>query len=127
MYLLCSDWSIRCLEEKEKEENCHLLITTLLMRGAVIKTSSKQSYNTNGAVTLLEGNGVTLFMVGVNMDKISRIKFTTANNTYGGACGDSSDAHFQSHEMCVALDETHPGFASVHLSPGLVYHPVVLR
>ena len=32
MYLLCSDWSIRCLEkEKEKEEaeeNCHLLITT---------------------------------------------------------------------------------------------------
>ena len=31
MYLLCSDWSIRCLEEKkeeEAEENCHLLITT---------------------------------------------------------------------------------------------------
>ena len=33
MYLLCSDWSIRSLEEKEKkekekEENCHLLITT---------------------------------------------------------------------------------------------------
>ena len=25
--------------------------------------------------------------------------------------------------MFVALDETHPGFASVHLSPGLVYHP----
>ena len=87
------------------------------------KTSSKQSYNTNGVVTLLEGNEVTLLLAGVNMDKISRIKFTTANNTYGGACGDSSDAHFQSHEMFVALNKSHPGFASVHLSSGLVYHP----
>jgi hypothetical protein len=38
MYLLCSDWSIRCLEKKkEEEENCHLFLTTLTTRGAVIK------------------------------------------------------------------------------------------
>jgi hypothetical protein len=42
MYLLCSDWSIRSLEEKEKEkeekeENCHLLITTVVPTRAVIK------------------------------------------------------------------------------------------
>ena len=29
MYLICSDWSIRCLDEEEEEkENCHLLTTT---------------------------------------------------------------------------------------------------
>ena len=43
MYLLCSDWSIRSLEEKEKEkekekeENCHLLITAVVPTRAVIK------------------------------------------------------------------------------------------
>ena len=40
MYLLCSDWSIRCLEEKEEEkaeENCHLLITAVVPTRAVIK------------------------------------------------------------------------------------------
>ena len=41
MYLLCSDWSNICLdEEKEKEEeNCHLLITALVPKGAVIKST----------------------------------------------------------------------------------------
>ena len=41
MYLLCSDWSIRCLEknEKEEEENCHLLITAVVPTRAVIKMS----------------------------------------------------------------------------------------
>ena len=40
MYLLCSDWSIRCLKEKEKKENCHLLITAVVPTGAVIKSKA---------------------------------------------------------------------------------------
>jgi metal transporter CNNM len=91
------------------------------------KTSSQQSYNKDGIITLFEENEVTLHLVGVNMDKISRIKFTTANNTYGGSCGHSSESHFQSQEMFVDLDENHPGFATVLLpgdpNTGLVYHP----
>ena len=40
MYLVCSDWSIRSLKEKEEEEeNCHLLITAVVPTGAVIKTT----------------------------------------------------------------------------------------
>ena len=40
MYLLCSDWSIRCLEKEKEEkekENCHLLITAVVPTRAVIK------------------------------------------------------------------------------------------
>ena len=48
MYLLCSDWSIRCLEEEEEDEkekeNCHLLITAVVPTGAVIKICSVRHY-----------------------------------------------------------------------------------
>ena len=86
------------------------------------KTSPRQSYNEDGVITVLEENEVTLHLVGVNMDKISKIKFTTIKNTYGGPCRDSSEAHFQSQELSVEREENHPGFATV-LLPGLIYHP----
>ena len=52
MYLLCSDWSIRSLEEKEKEEkeeNCHLLIT------AVVPTKGRDKNHCNA----VEGSAYT--------------------------------------------------------------------
>ena len=48
-YLLCPDWSIRCLEKEkeEEEENSHLLITPLLTKGAMMKSAVKRSRNCN--------------------------------------------------------------------------------
>ena len=58
------------------------------------------------------------------MDKISRIKFTTAINTYGGVCSGSTDAHFQSDEVFVTRGSNHgPAVATVHLPAGLAFHP----
>eukprot|EP00092_Neocalanus_flemingeri_P017590 GFUD01019031.1.p1 GENE.GFUD01019031.1~~GFUD01019031.1.p1 ORF type:complete len:1105 (+),score=307.53 GFUD01019031.1:114-3428(+) len=90
------------------------------------KTSSKQKYNEDGVIMVFEEIEFTLHLVGVNMEKISKIKFTTVKNHYGGPCGDSSEAHFQSQEMPVEMEDP-AGFAIVLLpgdaNTGLAYHP----
>ena len=80
------------------------------------QTSAKQSYNSVGVITLVENTEASLHLAGVNMARIERIKFTTATNTYGGACSDTGDAHYQSKEIVIASDNT------VHLPTGLAYH-----
>ena len=81
------------------------------------------TYNKDGVVSVFEKYDVLLHLVGTNLNVLSQVKFTTANNTYGGSCrGSSGDSHFQSGELSVINQENHPGFAKVLIPGGLDYH-----
>jgi len=86
-------------------------------------TSSKKSYNDEGIVSVYEDNPIVLHLVGHNLENLTKIKFTTANNTYGGSCrGSDGESHFQSSEMEPVVGEE-PGFARLDIPAGLVFHP----
>jgi len=86
-------------------------------------TSSKKSYNDVGIISVTEGNDIDLHLVGFRMDELRTVKFTTANNTYGGECkGAHGESHFQSSEFSVEYQESQPGFSRVKIPGGLEYH-----
>ena len=86
-------------------------------------TSDKMTYNGDGVLSVFEKHDVILQLVGTNLDQLSTVKFTTANNSYGGSCrGANGQSHFQSGELPVETTENHPGFATVSIPGGLDYH-----
>ena len=59
-----------------------------------------------GAVSVLEETKFKLYLVGRNMEVVTRVKFTTANNTQGGDCkGDSGVSHHQTQTFEAQDDE----------------------
>jgi len=87
-------------------------------------TSSKKSYNEVGVISVFEKNDLVLNLVGIHIDQLAKIKFTTANNTFGGSCrGSDGEGHFQSNEMEIEMLEELPGFARLDIPGGLEYHP----
>ena len=87
------------------------------------QTSSMKSYTEEGIINLFEKTDLILHLVGVNLDRLTSIKFTTANNTYGGSCrGEDGESHFQSEELAMDSSEQQQGFARVFIPGGLEYH-----
>jgi len=85
-------------------------------------TSSKKGYNDDGVVSVYENNPIVLHLVGYNLDNLTKVKFTTANNTYGGSCrGSEGEGHFQSGEMEPVISG-YPGFAKLEIPAGLESH-----
>ena len=76
----------------------------------------------SGAISVLEERSFTLFLVGNNLEKVTKIKFTTANNSQGGECkGVTGESHHQSREFQVTEDEFgRPGYKAVTIA-GLDY------
>jgi len=86
-------------------------------------THSKKSYNDMGVISVTENNDILLYLVGANLENMSKVKFTTANNTYGGECkGAHGESHFQSSEFPTEYQTDRPGFAKVLIPGGLDYH-----
>ena len=87
------------------------------------QTSTMKSYTEEGVIKLFEATGLTLHLVGLNMERIRGIKFTTASNMYGGSCrGVDGVSHFQSEELTVNTTSQEAGFATVVIPRGLEYH-----
>ena len=76
----------------------------------------------SGAISVLEERSFTLFLVGNNLEEVTKIKFTTANNSQGGECkGVTGESHHQSREFQVTEDEFgRPGYKAVTIA-GLDY------
>ena len=70
----------------------------------------------------MRGKTFTLLLVGEGLDAVTRLKFTTANNTAGGDCkGADGASHHQSRVFPVLEDpQGRPGFRSVEVE-GLEY------
>jgi len=69
------------------------------------KTNAAITYD-EGAVSVLEETKFKLYLVGRNMELVTRVKFTTANNTQGGDCkGDSGVSHHQTQTFEAQDDE----------------------
>jgi metal transporter CNNM len=124
-YVGGNDESLRILERRRRqspdfpsEENATMVYAMLLE-----DTHSKKSYNDMGVISVTEHNDVVLFLVGQNLENMSKVKFTTANNTFGGECkGAHGESHFQSSEFSSELVEDRPGFSTVLIPGGLAYH-----
>eukprot|EP00092_Neocalanus_flemingeri_P040341 GFUD01043936.1.p1 GENE.GFUD01043936.1~~GFUD01043936.1.p1 ORF type:complete len:964 (-),score=246.05 GFUD01043936.1:104-2995(-) len=87
-------------------------------------TNSKKSYNEEGVISVYEKNDLVLHLVGVQLDQLTKIKFTTANNSFGGSCrGADGEGHFQSGEMEPEMMELLPGIARLDIPGGLEFHP----
>lgn len=87
------------------------------------ETSSKKSYNDDGIISVYEKNPIVIHLVGANLGNLSKVKFTTANNTFGGSCrGEDGESHFQSSEMELTLTGE-PGLAKLVIPEGLEFHP----
>ena len=87
------------------------------------QTSDKITYNEGGVVSVFEKNDLQLYLVGTNLDQLTMVKFTTANNSFGGSCrGESGESHFQSGEIPAVSLDNQPGFAQVIIPGGLDYH-----
>merc|ERR1719312_1784134 len=85
-------------------------------------TNSKKGYNDAGVVSVYENNPIVLHLVGYNLDNLTKVKFTTANNTYGGSCrGSEGEGHFQTGEMEPVMSG-YPGFAKLEIPAGLEFH-----
>merc|ERR1719357_227025 len=105
--------------DKDLEEDGKVRVLAILLDD----TSSKKSYNDVGIISVTEGNDIDLHLVGFRMDGLRTVKFTTANNTYGGECkGAHGESHFQSSEFSVEYQESQPGFSRVKIPGGLEYH-----
>merc|ERR1719357_2104204 len=105
--------------DKDLEEDGKVRVLAILLDD----TSSKKSYNDLGIISVTEGNDIDLHLVGFRMDGLRTVKFTTANNTYGGECkGAHGESHFQSSEFNVEYQESQPGFSRVRIPGGLEYH-----
>jgi len=85
-------------------------------------TNSKKGYNEGGVISVYENNPIFLHLVGHNFSNLTKVKFTTANNTYGGSCrGEDGESHFQSDEMVPIVSED-PDFARLEILAGLESH-----
>ena len=49
-------------------------------------TKSGVSYDEAGVISVLDRTPFQLFLLGRGLDTVTRVKFTTANNSYGGDC-----------------------------------------
>ena len=87
-------------------------------------TSDKIAYSDEAIITVLENNDLVLHLIGRNLDKVNMVKFTTANNSYGGSCrGHGGISHYQSGEIPVIVDQAHPDMGKVVIVGGLEYRP----
>ena len=66
------------------------------------KTSSKKNYNEDGVIFVYEEEPLTLDVFGTNLQKIKKLKFTSANNPAGGACA-GSEGHYQVRDLASTL------------------------
>ena len=62
------------------------------------KTSSKKNYDEDGVIFVYEEQPLTLDVFGANLQKIRKLKFTSANNPAGGACA-GSEGHYQVRDL----------------------------
>lgn len=86
-------------------------------------TSPNKGYNEDGVVSVYENNPIVLHLVGKNLMNLTKVKFTTASNKYGGSCrGNDGEGHFQSSEMTAIVSEDEDGFAKLNIPEGLVFH-----
>ena len=85
-------------------------------------TTSSINFDEEGSITVQRQKTFTLLLVGSGLDTVSRLKFTTANNSAGGDCrGTDGAGHHQSREFQVGEDHLgRPGYRSVEIS-GLEY------
>ena len=49
-------------------------------------TKSGVSYDEAGVISVLDRTPFQLFLLGRGLETVTRVKFTTANNSYGGDC-----------------------------------------
>jgi len=57
------------------------------------KTDSKHSYTDDGRITMLEGEDLTLLLIGQHLSNTTNIKFTTSKQEYGEPCGYELESH----------------------------------
>ena len=68
-------------------------------------TTNSITYSEEGSITVLRGKTFVLSLVGKGMETVTRMKFTTANNTAGGDCkGADGASHHQSRVFPVLED-----------------------
>jgi len=105
--------------EFDSDANSSVVVFAMLLED----TSSKKTYNSMGVISATEKNDIFLNLIGLNLESMSRVKFTTANNTFGGECkGAHGESHFQSGEFITEFQDDRPGFAKVFIPGGLDYH-----
>ena len=85
-------------------------------------TTSSITYSEEGSITVLRGKTFMLLLVGEGLEAVTRLKFTTANNTAGGDCkGADGASHHQSRVFPVQEDPLgRQGFRAVEVA-GLEY------
>jgi len=63
-------------------------------------TSMISGYAEDGQLFIYENTPTVINIVGLHLEEIEKIKFTTANNSFGGSCrGEGDEGHYQSHEI----------------------------
>jgi len=86
-------------------------------------TSVKKGYNEEGIVSVYDQVPLVFHLIGVNLGRVSKMKLTTANNTFGGACmGADGKGHFQSNEMNVG-STSNSNILRLEIPDGLDYYP----
>jgi len=122
---IVDDKNVEVVEEVAGKLESHRFVKMDEMRVLALvldDTNSKKGYNDAGVVSVYENNPIVLHLVGYNLDNLTKVKFTTANNTYGGSCrGSEGEGHFQTGEMEPVMSG-YPGFAKLEIPAGLEFH-----
>jgi hypothetical protein len=78
-------------------------------------------YLETGGITVYDQEPFTLSLVGVGLDRVKAVKFTTAKSTYGGNCVGEGSSHI-SKDFADIDEHSNPGLVQVIVEEGLGYY-----